>query len=662
MIGYYDASTAQNAMRVVAGWIGENRKIKVAYHNGTSVDADIFNGTIRIPRIAAASGLTNETLNLLRGRVYHEAGHIAKTDLPKNIYPKGVLHRIWNSVEDVRMERKVGDEYPGCNKVFLWSSHYYNKKIAGDVASGKVNAPLWEALVAMMLRSNGLSPKWRLSEKAQSYYDVAGSTFISKVFKCGDSGDSLELAKEILDMLEDSLQEEEDSSDSDSSDSDSSDSEDDSDSSDSEDDSDSSDSSDSEDSDSDDSDSSDSEDDSDSSDSSDSDSSDSSDSEDSDSDDSDDSSEDSSGEDDSEDDSDSDDSSGENPSLKAHDLDDDGQDDGIEIPEIKTKEEIVAELENDVEGAVDLEDYQQADIEELIAGMNPDDLEYTSLKDNDVHISPDDHDSDRELFVERFDMVSAGVSAMTHALVQALRAKARNRKMSHKKLGGLDMRRLTAISKSLSKEVFFQTREGTTLDTAVELLIDESGSMGGWLQTQLLAIAIGESLDAIGVPNEITGHTSTDFESYPLDGFSRTVPMLYLHYKMFEENWQTVRHRIVNTSARYQNIDGEAVEWCSNRLLGRKESRRIVFSLSDGCPSAGQCNDHQTAANLMRVCKVSRERGVEVYGFGIGTAAPEKYYGKDHFIYLNSIEEMGETFIPNFVRIITGGMINVGRA
>jgi hypothetical protein len=150
---YYDGNTAQDAMAVVASWMGKNRNLRVEYHTGTAVDADIFNGVIRIPQLACSSGLTDEALMLLRGRVYHEAGHIGYTKLSKSEYPKGVLFEILNAIEDRRMERQVADTYLGAGPVFRDNNAYYNKKIASDVVDGKIDAPLWEALVAMSFQS-----------------------------------------------------------------------------------------------------------------------------------------------------------------------------------------------------------------------------------------------------------------------------------------------------------------------------------------------------------------------------------------------------------------------------------------------------------------------------------------------------------------------------
>ena len=151
--GYYDESGAQNAMAIIAKWMGQSSNLRVLYHDGTAVDADIFNGVIRIPRLACSGGLTEETMQLLRHRVYHEAGHISKTKLDKDDYPSGALFEILNAIEDRRMEKAVEVEYPGATPVFDFGHRYNHQKIVERAAEEGIDAPLWEALVAMSFQS-----------------------------------------------------------------------------------------------------------------------------------------------------------------------------------------------------------------------------------------------------------------------------------------------------------------------------------------------------------------------------------------------------------------------------------------------------------------------------------------------------------------------------
>jgi len=234
--------------------------------------------------------------------------------------------------------------------------------------------------------------------------------------------------------------------------------------------------------------------------------------------------------------------------------------------------------------------------------------------------------------------------------------------------GIIDRRRYVQIAKSLSKQVFFSKIPGNKLNTAVVIVIDESGSMSNFLEVQKLAICLGETLDALGVPFEIVGTTTLlrgdELYKYESLGFTRYNAIVYRHYKDFNESWTTVRPRITQTSSYLNNIDNEAVDYAAKLLAKRTETRRIVFSLSDGEPCAGQGlgQDAEFGVNLRRVCENVRKAGIEVYGFGIGTTRPEAYYGKEWFLHLPNIRDgLSEVFFRKFAEIITSGRVRCCR-
>jgi len=664
--GYYDGSQAQDAMAVVAKWMGKNSDLRVVYHDGNAVDADIFNGVIRIPKLACSNGLTDESLNLLRGRVYHEAGHISQTRLSKAEYPKGVLFEILNAIEDRRMERAMAEKYPGAGAVFGINRDYYNQKIAEQAASAQgIQAPIWEALVAMSFQSEGSMPQWRLGEKAQKYFDAAYDVFVEwKGLK--DAQGSVKLAEKIYDILKDTheqekeeqkeeeeeQEEEEEDSDDGSGDGEEGESEESEETGKGE--------------------------------SEETESSESASGE----------SEESDGEgsggprdfDEIEDEEDGespeseelDDSegsaSGSNDDTRSSEVDSDSGDyepeDGNpkggeeDDSEAETPNERNERLEKELEGeskGKGLEEFQDEDISEALSELDPEDAEYLSRRDLDEHNMIEGSEKDKETFKTDREQVASSVAAMTSALVQALRAQTRCRKMPNLRRGKIDRRKLVHIAKSLSKEVFFKTRQGEKLETAVSIIIDESGSMGKYHKVRLVAIAVGEALAQLNIPFEITGTTTKYFGSsssiQPLNGMDRSNPMVYNHYKTFEQGWMSVRHNMSKTGAHFNNVDGEAVEYATRRLLGRSEARKIVLSLSDGRPDAGHSNSHKMGKNIVRTCKRAREAGVEVYGFGIETSAPRDFYGADNFVYLKDVDV---DFAKSFVSILSGGHLYVG--
>lgn len=833
---YYGEHEAEDAMAVLARWMGRNHRIRVVYHSGTAVDADIFQGIIRIPRMACASGITQEALMLLRGRVYHEAGHIDETQLSKSEYPKGALHEIWNALEDRRMEAVESSRHKGCEVVFRWSNHHYNRKIAEAITGGK-DAPLWEALVAMSLMVEGIQPAWHLTPKAQDYLDASYQEFI-KVKQCANAKGCLDLANVIYKLLKDVNEEwkkanpppppqqgqpqkgekgegepqqgegegegqgepgegqgepgdekgepqqggskdfddyENDKSDKsgkgsgegdasaegdegeekkdgtkggakgkepkdgdkgkekkdgdkkdggDKADGDKSGKGDKGDEKgkgkgqgdeDADDDSikanekgsgkgkdgekddgasdgkgnagddqgkkqDASKGNGNE-----------SGKDGDAGKGSDGDGSEESDADgkgskgdgaDGDSDADGDADADGDGDEAGGDEAGGDKAGGDQDgSNKADSNDTKAGEEGQGEPNGDVKPGDVPYKPNDKEpkggkgdgkDKRDLEDEfdglsreqaQNEDLEEFFKNMPAEDKRYTSRRDLDVHSAPQTTDEDKTSYRERMGQVSATVAAMTRSLEQALRAMSKCRKNPYLRSGRIDRNRLVAIAKGLSKDVFFRTRDGMKLDVAVAITIDESGSMGNFYEVQLLAMAIGEALNSIGVPFEIIGTTTAygggDRRMVPMDGFSRVNPIVYKHYKLFGEQWVNVRHRIVHTGCYHHNVDGEVIEYAAFRLAQRPERRKVIFSLSDGEPCAGHFNDTEMGINLKRVCNRVRKQKIEVYGFGVETESPRSLYGKNWFVYLDDVEKMGPEFTREFVKIVTEGKVKV---
>jgi cobalamin biosynthesis protein CobT len=666
----------------------------------------------------------DDAIMLLRSNFYHELGHIMKTKLTKAEWPSGALHKCWNAVEDRWMEREMCRVAPGIEQAIRWAGDYYNKKVAAQINGGH-DAPLWEALVAMGFLSDGIHPAWNLTEKAEAYFDAGYDIFI-EWRHCKSSKDCLEVAKKLHDVLrevheeyenerkqEESGQDDGQGGDGDSQDQDSQDSDngqqdaedqkegkggtegdeseddapsgnggsgdfddddeeseksgsggsDDTDDDTEEDEGDdaaggSGDEDESEKSDETDSDEGDSEDETDSDEGDSEDETDSDEGDDAEGDDTDDDAGDSASSGSGEKASDNDEEEADGQESKDFDSDDSDYSPGDDGSEGDDDPDVAFEMEAD---GPDLNDFIAEDLGEVFGGIDTSDI-YLSRTDNDEHLFPE-MKGDKERFKTRRAECGASVMALSCALEQSLRSITKSRKDSHRRRGKIDPRRLTAITKSLSKEVFYQTRNGFALDVAVEIVIDESYSMTNYEQVKTLAIAMGEALSKIGVPFEITG-TTTKYAggSAPrLDGFTRTNPIVYKHYKLFSEPWAAVRHRTVNISRHVHNVDGETVEFAASRLMDRREKRKIIFSICDGEPCAGHYNDSVMADNLVKVCEETRKRGIEVYGFGIGTYGPQAYYGKDWFVHLKNSEEMGPEFIRRFASIITGGRIKVGR-
>ena len=315
-----------------------------------------------------------------------------------------------------------------------------------------------------------------------------------------------------------------------------------------------------------------------------------------------------------------------------------------------------------------------ASIEEMLKGEDLSDtiermtaeVSQDSVDDDDDHYTADTTRDEWRIpseNVEAYEIarneVSCSVAKLTKYMENALQSMARSKKLSDRDRGALDKRKLHLVAKSLSKKVFYKMRDGKKLNTCVSIVIDESGSMDGEQEESVrcLAIALAECLTKLNIPFEIAGFSTTG--RIPRDTpywITRSNPMIVKLYKSFEERYQPVRTRLGSISSYNNHVDGEALEMMAYRMRNRKEQRKVIISLSDGEPYAGQGNSMAFRNNLKRVVKKLCATGYEVYGFGINTTSPKKYYGEKNFVYLNSIRGMGESFFKKLFDIIGKGV------
>lgn len=164
-----------------------------------------------------------------------------------------------------------------------------------------------------------------------------------------------------------------------------------------------------------------------------------------------------------------------------------------------------------------------------------------------------------------------------------------------------------------------------TTKTAVSILIDFSGSMEGY-KTEMTMHAVAcmsLAFNALHVKHSI--NTFTEGRNHA-DNVGHS--LLINHIKGFDthSSHADVVHRMAGASHHMTgNGDVDAVSWAYSRLICRKEPRKVLIVLSDGCPSAGRPGNGSVALKNF-VSKVESEGKVEVYGVGIEDRAPTKFY------------------------------------
>ena len=259
-------------------------------------------------------------------------------------------------------------------------------------------------------------------------------------------------------------------------------------------------------------------------------------------------------------------------------------------------------------------------------------------------------------FDKAYQEIAGTISMLASYLEQSLRTQSRCRNIGNRDKGYLDCRALPKLAKNLTKNVFYTQKQGVSLDTTVSILVDESGSMDDKIShCRSLAIAISEVLERLKIKFEILGHT-TDYTNKlnkkEESKFSRTRKMVIYEHKNFNENYHTEKYRLGSMNAYNCNIDGEALLVTFKRAMEQRSNRHIILVLSDGQPSGARVGGEQHLCNVVKFC---RNNGAEVYAFGIGTIAPQIYYGEDNFIYLPTIKDLNNQFFRQLSNIIVNG-------
>lgn len=159
---------------------------------------------------------------------------------------------------------------------------------------------------------------------------------------------------------------------------------------------------------------------------------------------------------------------------------------------------------------------------------------------------------------------------------------------------------------------------------AFQLLVDESASMKGQDKIRTAtktALLLGESLNRMGVPLEIIGFTTADFEAraamtlglQPAHAFrtTRCSPLEHRIYKRFDEPYLLVRRRLTGIEARHNNWDEEHLLFAQRRLQARRERTKVMIVISDGQPNGD-------ADFLIATLRDLESQGCRIIGVGIG--------------------------------------------
>jgi cobaltochelatase CobT len=235
--------------------------------------------------------------------------------------------------------------------------------------------------------------------------------------------------------------------------------------------------------------------------------------------------------------------------------------------------------------------------------------------------------------------------------------------------GILDAARLARVVVNPLTPLSFKHEKDTDFrDTVVTLLIDNSGSMRGRPISiaAMSADILARTLERCAVKVEILGFTTRAWKG----GMSRErwiqklkprTPgrlndLRHIVYKSADAPWRRARRNLglmLREGILKENIDGEALRWAHDRLMGRPEQRRILMVISDGAPVDDSTLSVNPGNYLERHLKqvidwIERYSTVELVAIGIGHDVT-RYYRRA--VTIVDAEQLGGTIIDKLAEL-----------
>ena len=229
--------------------------------------------------------------------------------------------------------------------------------------------------------------------------------------------------------------------------------------------------------------------------------------------------------------------------------------------------------------------------------------------------------------------------------------------------GLLDAARLARIVIDPTRSLSYKIERDTEFrDTVVTLLIDNSGSMRG-RPISIAAISadiMARTLERCGVKTEILCFTTRAWKGGqsredwlaagrpPMPG--RLNDLRHIIYKKADEPWRRARNSLglmMREGLLKENIDGEALLWAHNRLIGRAEERRILMVISDGAPVDDSTLSVNSGVYLERHLRqviewIETRSPVQLVAIGIGHDVT-RYYRRA--VTIMDAEQLGGTMV-----------------
>ncbi|MFT7687312.1 MAG: cobaltochelatase CobT [Candidatus Azotimanducaceae bacterium] len=342
-------------------------------------------------------------------------------------------------------------------------------------------------------------------------------------------------------------------------------------------------------------------------------------------------------------------------------------------------------LDGDVPMDADAMDMAEADGDQDEAGgppdalMNPNSLRpkesqykaYTNLFDEtivaDEMCEPAELERLRSVLDKHLQSSQVVISKLANRLQRKLMAKQNRTWNFDLEEGLLDTSRLTNVILDPFQPLAFKQEKDTSFkDTVVSLLIDSSGSMRGRSITiaAMCADILGQTLERCSVKVEILGFTTRAWrggqsremwlqQGKPVQP-GRLNDLRHIIYKSADMPWRRSRRNLglmMREELLKENVDGEALLWAHNRIVGRPEDRKILMVISDGLPvdnSTLLVNPSNYLEQHLKyaIDQIENQSPVELVAIGIGHDVTHHYR---RAVTITDAEQLGDAMTDQLV-------------
>ncbi|HZW16798.1 MAG TPA: cobaltochelatase subunit CobT [Brevundimonas sp.] len=275
----------------------------------------------------------------------------------------------------------------------------------------------------------------------------------------------------------------------------------------------------------------------------------------------------------------------------------------------------------------------------------------------------------RTLLDQQLTALSSVVARLANKLQRRLMAQQNRSWIYDLEEGVLDTARLTRVITDPTSPLSFKAEsESPFRDTVVTLLLDNSGSMRGRpiMVAAVCADILARTLERCGVKVEILGFTTRAWKGGQAReawisagkpaGPGRLNDLRHIVYKSADAPWRRAKKNLglmMREGLLKENIDGEALTWAHERLLGRPEARQILMVISDGSPVDDSTQSANAALYLDKhlrevIEEIETRSPVELIAIGIGHDVTRWYR---RAVTIVDVEQLGGVMIEKLAEL-----------